>query len=78
LYTHDNGNQAQEMVIVLQLTLPKSNTSRQSILMHYMKKRCLQWYVNNYALLLNTVSTSKYNLNNVGGAILNSPSMKID
>ena len=66
------------MVIVLQLTLPKSNTSRQSILMHYMKKRCLQWYVNNYALLLNTVSTSKYNLNNVGGAILNSPSMKID
>ena len=78
MYTHDNGNQAQEMVIVLQLTLPKSNTSRQSILMHYMKKRCLQWYVNNYALLLNTVSTSKYNLNNVGGAILNSPSMKID
>jgi len=78
LYTHDTGNQAQEMVIVLQLTLPKSNTSRQSILMHYMKKRCLQWYVNNYALLLNTVSTSKYNLNNVGGAILNSPSIKID
>ena len=78
MYTHDNGNQAQEMVIVLQLTLPKSNTSRQSILMHYMKKRCLQWYVNNYALLLNTVSTSKYNLNNVGGAILNSPSIKID
>ena len=78
MYTHDNGNQAQEMAIVLQLTLPKSNTSRQNILMHYMKKRCLQWYVNKYALLLNTVSTSKYNLNNVGGAILNSPSMKID
>ena len=78
MYTHDNGNQAQEMAIVLQLTLPKSNTSRQNILMHYMKKRCLQWYVNTYALLLNTVSTSKYNLNNVGGAILNSPSIKTD